>query len=297
MKQAYVSVVIPVLTAPGSESLMQLDRELERNCRAHEIVLVLDRSQSLQELPPGMNLQGPLTCVRTHDRSSRDAPTLAGLARSVGDFVIEWHGPLDYLSHEVIDAFLEGTNEGFELVEIAGNQSWSSKFFYSVVNVLRPKGVPVRKSIARVFSRRAANQVIASAAFDDQLSVLVAEIPVARMLMQVPCEYVNSTWGSRLAEGFSLLSKGSRFGTAIPLLLASLSAIFGLAAALYAVLILVIRGRTPEGWTTLMVVSGLGQAAILSMMGLTWSRISSLARGLTRSIDVTTDVEVWPPSV
>jgi hypothetical protein len=83
--------------------------------------------------------------------------------------------------------------------------------------------------------------------------------------------------------------------SAIPLALAAASTAFGIAAAAWALGFFIIRGRTPEGWTTLMVVIGLGQAAILAMLGLTWTRIDSLTRGLSRNHDATANVFTWAP--
>jgi hypothetical protein len=60
--------------------------------------------------------------------------------------------------------------------------------------------------------------------------------------------------------------------------------------------IYLLNGTSPEGWTTLMVVTGLGQASILALIGMTWSRIDSLSKGLTRSHDATAEVVVFPPT-
>jgi hypothetical protein len=106
---------------------------------------------------------------------------------------------------------------------------------------------------------------------------------------------VNQGFRKRLAEGMSLLAKGSRFGTVIPLALATISALFGIFVTLYALILYLVDGKSPEGWTTLMIVTGLGQASVLALIGMTWSRIDSLSRGLTRSRDATAEVVVFAP--
>ena len=45
-----------------------------------------------------------------------------------------------------------------------------------------------------------------------------------------------------------------------------------------------------------MIVTGLGQASILALIGLTWSRIDSLLKGLSRPRDATAEVVVFPPA-
>ena len=96
----------------------------------------------------------------------------------------------------------------------------------------------------------------------------------------------------RVGEGANLLSKGTRFGSTVPLGLAIISALFGIGAALYALAFFLLRGQTPEGWTTLMIVMGLGQAAVLVMLGLVWSRMNAMARGLSQRRDATAAVIV-----
>jgi hypothetical protein len=93
----------------------------------------------------------------------------------------------------------------------------------------------------------------------------------------------------------TLLAKGSRFGTVVPLAIATVSALFGIFVSFYALTIYILNGKSPEGWTTLMIVTGLGQASILALIGMTWSRIDSLLKGLSRPRDATAEVVVFPP--
>ena len=295
MKHAYLSVVLPTATVPDPGVLEQIDGALTSQARAHEIVIVTPYGQS--GLAQGdLTIQGPITIVTTRLRSTSDGANIAGLARAVGDFVLEWHGPLDALDAGLIGSMLEPTDSGIELVEATGFGSLISRLFNRVVNRLRPRSAPLRKSVGRLYSRRAVQFVLGAAAFESQLDVLVAELPVQRL--QVPVRHENphhESFTQRLTDGFSLLSKGTRFGSAVPLSLAALSALFGVAAAVYALGTLVLRGETPEGWTTLMVVTALGQAVILTMLGLVWTRIDALARGLSRSADSTADVQILAP--
>lgn len=296
MKHAYLSLVLPSTAVPEPRLLERIDAALAAQARAHEIVIVTPYGQTGM-LRDAITTQGPVTVVTTHIRSTADGAIIAGLARAVGDFVLEWRGPLDELDAGLIGSMLEPTDSGVELVEVTGIASQASRLFNNAVNRLRPRSAPLRKCIGRTYSRRAVQIVLAAAAFETQLDVLVAELPVHRSRLSIPCPNPHhESIAQRLADGFTLLSKGTRFGSAVPLSLAALSALFGVAAAIYALGILVLRGQTPEGWTTLMVVTGLGQAVILTMLGLVWTRIDALARGLSRNSDATADVHVLAPS-
>ena len=107
---------------------------------------------------------------------------------------------------------------------------------------------------------------------------------------------VSQSFRERISEGMILLMKGSRFGTVVPLALATISAVFGIFVAFYALTLYLVNDKNPEGWTTLMIVAGLGQASILALIGMTWSRIDSLSKGLTRPRDATAEVVVFPPT-
>lgn len=296
MKHGYVSLVLSGEDIPDLETIVRLDRALAAQTRSHEIVVVMPYGES----PPLDRLKtvGPVTTVLTHMRATADGLLIAGLARAVGDFVIDWRGPADRIDETLLEKMLAPTDEGVELVEIVGREgSLVSRFFNRLVNRLRPAAAPLRKTIGRVFSRRALQEVLGATAFEPQLDILTAELPVPRSLLQIaePNPHRDS-WAQRFSEGLALLSKGTRFGSAVPISLAVVSALFGTSAALYALAVLVFRGRTPEGWTTLMVVIGLGQAAVLTMLGLAWARLDALTRGLSRNTDATAEVHVLAPA-
>lgn len=296
MKQAYVSVVLTSRALPLMADLRKLDAILARVTRAHEIVIATPSVSRALDLDP-VALTGPISIVTTHPRSSRDDDILAGMGRAVGDFVIEWRGPIEGLDDHVIEELLVPSESGVELVEVVTNGSSAvSGLVNGIVNVFRPKGFPIRKTLARVFSRRVVQVLLAGRVIEPQLDVLVAELPSSRSVMSVAFKDQHQlSVLERSSRAVARLSSGTRAGSAIPLALAIMSAVFGLAAAVYALLVLFVRGETPEGWTTLMVVIGLGQAAIFAMLGLIWSRVDALARGLVRNPDTTADVVVIAP--
>jgi hypothetical protein len=55
-----------------------------------------------------------------------------------------------------------------------------------------------------------------------------------------------------------------------------------------------ISGNVASGWTSIAVTTGFGQGAILALIGLVWSRLDSLAKGMSKLSDVTTEVDVYP---
>ena len=298
MKQAYVSVILPFSgRVPSSQEIAALDAALKLTTREHELIFITIFDSGVKNFEID-GLSGPLSIVYTNSISSQNSSRVAAFGRAVGDFIIEWQGNIEDLSKEALSEMLEPTNNGIELVEFESSfQPISSRVFYKFANSLRSSRIPIRKAIGRVFSRRALGQLLLGSSFEPQINVLCAELPVQRTNQTIQLNFATSqSFRERIAEGMTLLSKGSRFGTVVPLALATISALFGIFVAIYALALYVVNGKSPEGWTTLMIVTGLGQASILALIGMTWSRIDSLSKGLTRPRDATAEVVVFPPT-
>lgn len=298
MKQAYISVILPFSgKALSTQEINTLDTALKMTTRDHELILITVFDSGVKNFEID-GLSGPLSIVYTNSISSQNSSRVAAFGRAVGDFIIEWQGTIGELTEVAIFELLEPTNTGVELVEFESSfQPSSSRVFYKFANSLRSSKIPVRKTVGRVFSRRAIGQLLLGSSFEPQINVLCAELPVQRTNKTIPVAFAASqSFRERITEGMTLLTKGSRFGTVIPLALATISALFGILVAAYALTLYVINGKSPEGWTTLMIVTGMGQASILALIGMTWSRIDSLSKGLTRPRDATAEVVVFPPT-
>ena len=298
MKQAYVSLILPFSgNVPLSHEIQTLDDTLRIVARNHEIILEATFDSELIDYEI-QKLSGPLSIIYTNNISTKDSSRVAAFGRAVGDFVIEWQGTAGDLTKAMILELLEPTNRGIELVEFESSfQPITSRVFYRFVNSLRASKTPIRKTVARVFSRRVLGKILLGSNFEPQINVLCAELPFRRTHRTIEVNFAKrQNLRERIAEGMTLLAKGSRFGTVIPLTLATISAFFGIFVAFYALALYLLDGRSPEGWTTLMIVTGLGQASILALIGMTWSRIDSLSKGLARPHDATAEVVVFPPS-
>lgn len=298
MKQAYVSVILPFSgKLPSTQEINALDAALRISTRGHELILIATFDSGLINFELN-DLTGPLSIVYTNTVSSQNSSRVAAFGRAAGDFIIEWQGPIGDLTKDTILELLEPSNHGAELIEFESSfQPISSRAFYNFANSLRSSRIPVRKTVGRVFSRRALGQLLLGSSFEPQINVLCAELPVQRTSKSIQVNFAaRQSFRERVTEGMTLLSKGSRFGTVVPLALATVSAIFGIFVAFYALTLYLLNGKSPEGWTTLMIVTGLGQASILALIGMTWSRIDSLSKGLTRPRDATAEVVVFPPT-
>ena len=284
---------------PSYAQLLKIDQLLERQTRGHEIVIITPFTGEVRSSSDKDYFSGPLSIVFTSLNANKSKSIIAGLARCAGDLIVEWYGSIESLTDQVFLSLMDPINQGAELVELeVSNNKLVSKVFYKITNLFRPKKLPVRKIVSRAYSRRALGQILSAVKFEPHLNLLFAELSLYRKVLKSEIEMVvKESWKFRIIEGVTLLLKGSRFGTVVPLILAAISAAFGIGVSIYAFILYVMIGKSPEGWTTLMIVTGLGQASVLALLGLSLGRIDSIVRGLSGQIDATAEVVIIPPKL
>ena len=301
MKQSYLSLVLHWSSALEAETLRQIDRILSRVAEAHEIVIVAgvdDIAQiPLASLSGELGLASPVSVVVPRANATHDAAMLAGVSRAVGDFVIEWDSSPTAIKPSLLEDLLEATDSGAEIVELVPPSApRQTTIFYRLANVMRPKSLPLRQSVARLLSRRAIDMMLRSNTVDPLRPLLIADSALPRVAIERHLKLGSTrSYRNKLADAIRLLIRGTRFGTYAPLVLALASALVAVAAAVYAIVIFFASGKTPEGWTTLMVFCGFGFAAVMLFLGMLWIRVDHLFRIQTRSPDETAQVIVLPP--
>lgn len=296
MKQAYVSLVLlSQAEEPTKGQIEKVDKLLAGEVRRHEIIFVT-KSQINETRFKHLKTSGPFTLITVQSNSTTNDLIVAGLGRSVGDFVLEWSLSLSGLEAETISSLLLPSDHGDELIEaVPLKNSFITRFFYKLVNQLRSSNQGVRASVARVYSRRALNWLLDANRYESNIMVLAAELPFQKSVSTLQIEREDGrSICERILEGFNLLIKGSRFGTVVPLLLSGVSSLLAFGIAIYAITVFLLFGDAVEGWTSLAVLIGLGQGAILALIGMVWSRFDSLTKGLTKRNDATIKIEVFP---
>jgi hypothetical protein len=296
MKFAYLSFVSLWSEVENEGDINKVDEMLKSLSAEHELLFIRKQSERMID-ESTFNLHGPITIIEVSDIATRDEMTLCGFGRAVGDFVIEWQAPLNKVSLENVQLLLDGTNRGYEIVELAAvDQSKSSKMFYRFVNLFRPANKKVAQTIGLIFSRFALSKLIAHADFDVQLKNVVADLPVSRKVVKSLDRFeLDRAFSTRIRSGFILLSKGGKFGSTIPLAFACFSALIGLFTVVYSLVVYFAKNKSPEGWTTLMIIFGLNFSVIMLVLSLLWSRLEAIARSLSKDLDITSSISVTPP--
>ena len=292
MNESYVSLIIfPSERFLSSSTILSLDKVLSEWATNHEIILV-DRSRNQYIGIENENLFGPVTILRTKPNLELNASRVEGLGRASGDFVIEWLGSPHDFTNSLFRQLLEPTERGIDLVEFEVIQEpYLNRVIYKIVNLFRPSKTPVRNAIGRMISRRGLGQLLSAAKYGSLLDIQFAELTLTREVKKVSAGcYETKNSVSRIIDGVLMASKSASFGTFIPIVISIISGSIGLFAAIYALSIFVISGRSPEGWTTLMIVLGFTQSSALFLLGLLWTRIDSLMSGLSAPTDGSSEV-------
>ncbi len=290
MKETYLSVILtnPEITC---DELQKLDGELVSLVRLHEIILV-QSSTSKFDLST-IEFQGAVTVLKINGLTGDSRIRISGLGRAVGDFVFEWAGKVqDFPSKYISESILESAGE-IELFEFQGSAKWTMNLSTNFLNRFRSSDLPLRRSIGVFYSRKMLNQILTRSAHEPEIDLLIGEIPKwLRIAKELPMQNSSSKEKSRF---FELLTRGSSIGAAIPFLIAAVSAVTAFGAILYALSAFLFFGKTPQGWTTLMILIGLGQASITILLGFIWSKLNSIHNSLVTTNDLTSNWVVQPP--
>ncbi len=290
MKETYLSVV---LTRPDVtvENVRYLDETFSKIVRLHEIILVQTGSFSLDLSQE--EFHGAVTILRLNGLPSESRMRRSGLGRAAGDFIFEWRGNAEVFSADIATDYFGEIADQIELYEIQGKVSNLEKFNLNILNLLRDPLLPIRKSIGTFYSRNMLNQIMTKSASESEIDLIIADVPVwQRGHRTINADYSNFRNRSHFLE---LLIRGTTFGAAIPFSLAGGSAAIAVGAIFYALITFLIFGKTPQGWTTLMIVIGLGQSSILILLGFIWSKLNSIHNSLSGSGDSTSGWVVHPP--
>lgn len=298
MKYAYVSVVLFGATDEiDAREVERIDTLLDAATSLHEIIVVC-RSAAGPLWPESGDaavcLTGPLTVVHAPDGAPAEESALRALARAVGDFVLEWDSNTSALTADRLDELFAEVDAGREIVEVpAAGAPLTGRAFLRLANLMRPGGAPLRSVAARLSSRRAIAEVLSEAArvVAPHRLVLFADVRAARSLVGEPLrQQARPPFSERLGEAVDVLLLGTRAGTRLPSVLAGLFALVGLSATIYAVVVPIVRGRAPEGWTTLLGFSGVAASGVFLVLALLSAQLRLSMRrsggGVGGSVDV-----------
>lgn len=296
MNHSFVSLILVCSELPSRNVIEELSKIFESNTKRFEIILTLPIQQRkhIRKFP---ELQIPISIIWMGEKSSIQDSTIAGLSLSVGDFALEWKGDSKLITAELISKVRTYIEAEVDIIQFKNSElKFKEKLLLNLFNKLRHKNHQVHFSLGNFFSRRAINEITRKFTSAGDLNLIIANSQLNREIISVNSSRNNYLKPiSRNSNFNQLFLNGTKLGTRIPSFISIISALVGVFSTVYALSIFIYRGRTPEGWVTLMVLIGYANASILTLLGLMWKKLEAIENINNSDYESSILIEVIPP--
>lgn len=277
--QAFVSLVVYIHSERDTVTafLREADRVLDETFEHHEIVVVDDDStdgsaQAVAEIAP--SLKGSTTVLELARHHGVEAGILAGLERSVGDFVFELETTLIDFDQHVVRKLFEVASTGVDIVAAGGESgSRKSRWFYRILNRYGNLGVQLASERVRLVSRRALNAMLGlkeKVRYRKALYALTG-FRHQRLTYQFGPSAKSAERGVKretIGLAFDVLLSFSSVGLRVAHWLSLAFTGFSVLVILYSIGVFLFLDNVVSGWTTLMIVISLGLAGVFLILGI-----------------------------
>lgn len=277
--QTFVSVVVYVRNEQQylERFLRELGAWLGLRFALYEIVVVDDASTDATAAAAhaaAAEVAGPVAVLELARRHGVEAAMLAGLDRSMGDFVFELESSHLDFSLEVLERLYLAAAAGFDVVAAAGDAgSRRSRMFYRVVNRYSNLDVELTTERVRIVSRRALNAMLSlkeKVRYRKALYGLTGYRQTRLVYEPLPQAAGRPRPNDRetASLAFDILLSFSGFGLQVAHRLALVFLAFSVVVMLYAAAIFFLVNDVVEGWTTVVVVVSVGFAGLFAVLGI-----------------------------
>ncbi len=276
-EQVFVSVVLYAQNNENeiSQVLIDVDKTMMNHFKNYEIILVNDFSQdkTLEEAHNSIhNIFGDTTIINLSRKHGVEHAMMAGLNKSMGDFVFEIESlTVDFDMEMLYEMFKASTTRGFDIVAASpGQVGWKSRLFYRLLNRVSYLNLSLSSESVRLVTRRALNAMLnlkEKVRYRKALYELTGYSKTLyqyKPLFKVPSRKVNR---ENVSLAMDALVSFSHFGLRTAHLLTGLFFIFSLFMGAYALYNYFFNQSVVQGWTTLMILISLGFAGLFFIGG------------------------------
>lgn len=276
-EQVFVSVVLYAQNNEReiSKVLIDVDRTMMNHFKNYEIILVNDFSQdnTLEEAHSTIqNIYGDTTIINLSRKHGVEHAMMAGLNKSMGDFVFEVESlSIDFDMEMLYEMFRVSTTKGFDIVAASSGQAnWKSRLFYRILNKVSYLNLSLSTESVRLVTRRALNAMLnlkervryRKALYE--LTGYSKNLHEYRALSKIPNRKVNR---ENISLALDALVSFSHFGLRAAHLLTGIFFLFSLFMGGYALYNYFFNQSVVQGWTTLMILISLGYAGLFFIGG------------------------------
>lgn len=262
-----------------------LDRFLAQHFDRHEIIVVDNSASSassdrLAALRPALG--GSLIHLELARKHDSEAAMLAGLSRTIGDFVFEcedvhtdWDLPL------LIEIF-ERCAGGVDVVDASGSDpSWGRRQFFDTLTRFSYLDIPNHPTSVRIVSRRALNAMLDMREKVRYRRALYAATGYPHAAVRYePTESAGRKPRQesrlRVGRGFDVIVSFSDIGLRLANVAALFFGAFAVVAITYTLAVFAFKPDTATGWTTIMLMVSIGFAGVFIVLSLIAEYVSRI---------------------
>jgi len=307
-EKVFVSAVVYTRNdqALAGERIKLLDDTLYGTFEHYEIIVVNDGStdRTLERLRDiSRDLNESLVVINLSREHGLEKAMMAGLIKSMGDFVFEIDSILmDFDLNRLPDMY-QTALKGFDIVVLAPeiNPSFASKMFYKAINKITYLNLDLKTETARLISRRALNAMLNLKEKVRYRKALYAYTGYSKTeLLYNPAERkfpakkkINR---ENVGTALDIIVSFSNFGLKSAHYLSIFFLFFSLFMGAYAFYNYFFNQSVVAGWTTLMILISFGFAGMFFIIGMLGEYISRIMIEIQdRPFYTVRSVEIYRP--
>lgn len=287
--KSFVSLILKIehLEPAHATKVHELEEALKKDFEYYEIILVMNgmaasEKNELNNILSKGSFKN-LTLLWLKDRIHSEHAMLAGIHRSIGDFIFQIPFPNFDFENGLLGDMLNSLREQQVDVIAAvpqGNTPLSSRVFYGVFNSLSVNDTALATERILLTSRRSINAASKIRQNLKYFKLLLAQAGYQRstlnykaLPMQTPLAQATSS--ERLELAFDLLLNYSVFGSRISFVMTALMMLFALFVGVYSIYSY-LYFNVVSGWTSMMIFMSVSFAGVFFMLAILASSVRKL---------------------
>ncbi|MGO4546884.1 glycosyltransferase [Paenibacillus sp. 2TAB23] len=287
-EQVFVSVVLYAYNEQESikNMLVQIDQTMSRYFYHYEIIVINDASNdlTLERIRSASEfLHGTLIVLNLARKHGVEKAMMAGLIKSMGDFVFELESTImDFHLEQLIELYHTAL-KGSDIVVLTPsiNPSWTSKLFYKIINKISYLNLDLRTESARLVSRRALNSMLNLKEKVRYRKALYSYTGYSKESIPYKTDknkmvQVRKFNRENIGTAFDIIVSFSNLGLKFSHYLSIAFFLFSMFMGAYALYNYIFNAYVVQGWTTLMILISAGFAGLFFIVGMLGEYISRI---------------------
>ncbi|WP_322906580.1 glycosyltransferase [Paenibacillus sp. SGZ-1009] len=273
----FVSVVMYAYNNEDTifDTMLKMEQAISSYFKNYELIIVNDSSsdRTVEKAREAIKqMYGDITIINLSRKHGIESGMMAGLNKSIGDFVFEIESvDVDYPFDVLYNMFKTATGKGYDIVAAtSGKTSWKSRVFYKMLNSMSYLKLSLSTENIRLVSRRALNAMLNLKEKVRYRKALYEFTGYSKILLKYePSKIISNKKMNR--ENFSLaidaLVSFSNAGLKLSHYLSIGFFLFSVFMGSYALYNYFFNKYVVQGWTTLMILISLGFAGLFFITG------------------------------